>query len=263
MIRDNLFSKENLQGILQICIIILDRKKFFDSTLIFTIFKAAQASELTACSATSSLSSLRIDMIRSCCVVDMFSILWKIWSTDFFCISFISFLFIIFTRTLHLLRSNDRSSLNRCFLVVVSSFATSTHDDVLNVKRVFSCACSCLLRSWMNVFNFCTFFAMNASWFSFFSIFLSETFRRRRISSRVTFFHEWSLLFSFSNVDVCVSRLMMLITFVSSLHERLGPASLSLCDRSTLLATAFESALLLFMRFAIVYSSTWFLLSRL
>ncbi len=38
MIWNNLFSKKNLQEILQICIIIiLNRKKFFDSTLIFII----------------------------------------------------------------------------------------------------------------------------------------------------------------------------------------------------------------------------------
>jgi len=35
MIRNNLFSKKNLQEILQICIIILDCKRFFNSTLIF------------------------------------------------------------------------------------------------------------------------------------------------------------------------------------------------------------------------------------
>ncbi len=35
MIWNNLFSKENLQEILQICIFILDCKKFFNSTLIF------------------------------------------------------------------------------------------------------------------------------------------------------------------------------------------------------------------------------------
>ncbi len=41
MIQNNLFSKKNLQEILQICIIIiLDRKKFFDSTLIFIILFA-------------------------------------------------------------------------------------------------------------------------------------------------------------------------------------------------------------------------------
>ena len=40
MIWNNLFSKKNLQEILQICIIILDCKRFFDSTLIFTILFA-------------------------------------------------------------------------------------------------------------------------------------------------------------------------------------------------------------------------------
>ncbi len=44
MIRNNLFSKENLQEILQICIIILDGKKFFDSTLIFIILSARNSS---------------------------------------------------------------------------------------------------------------------------------------------------------------------------------------------------------------------------
>jgi len=45
MIRNNLFSKENLQEILQICIIIiLDRKKFFDSTFIFIILFARNSS---------------------------------------------------------------------------------------------------------------------------------------------------------------------------------------------------------------------------
>ncbi len=41
MIRNNLFSKKNLQEILQICIIIiLNRKKFFYSTFIFIILFA-------------------------------------------------------------------------------------------------------------------------------------------------------------------------------------------------------------------------------
>jgi len=45
MIRNNLFSKKNLQEILQICIIIiLDRKKFFDSTFIFIILFARNSS---------------------------------------------------------------------------------------------------------------------------------------------------------------------------------------------------------------------------
>ncbi len=238
-----------------------------ESAILFThfwdFFKAAWASELTACNATSSLSSLQINMIRSRYIINMFSIFWKIWSTDFFCISFIFFLFTIFTRTSRLLQSNDKSPLSCCFLIVVSSLATLTYDDVLNVKRVFFYACSCLLRSWMNVFNFCTFFAMNASWFSFFSIFLSEMFWKCWISFKVTFFHEWSLLFSFFNVDVCVSRSMMLIMFILSLRKRLNLASLFLCDESTLLAIVFESALLLFMQFVIIYSSTWFLLSHL
>ncbi len=37
MIQNNIFSKKNLQEILQICIIILNCKKFFNSTLIFII----------------------------------------------------------------------------------------------------------------------------------------------------------------------------------------------------------------------------------
>ena len=40
MIQNNLFSKKNLQEILQICIIILNCKKFFNSTLIFIILFA-------------------------------------------------------------------------------------------------------------------------------------------------------------------------------------------------------------------------------
>ncbi len=44
MIWNNLFSKKNLQEILQICTIILDRKKFFDSTFIFIILFARNSS---------------------------------------------------------------------------------------------------------------------------------------------------------------------------------------------------------------------------
>ena len=145
-------------------------------TYFWNFFRVAQASELTACNAMSSLSSLRIDMIKSCCIINMFLILWKIWSTDFFCISFIFFLFAIFTKISCFLQSDDRSFLSHCFFIIVSSLTTLIHDDISNVKRVFFYACSCLLKSWMNVFNFYTFFAMNASWLSFFSIFLSETF---------------------------------------------------------------------------------------
>ncbi len=122
------------------------------------------------------------------------------------------------------------------------------------MKCVFFYICSCLLKSWMNVFNFCIFFAMNMSWLSFFSIFLSEMFWKCWISFKITFFHERSLLFSFFNVDVCVSKLMMLIMFISSLRKHLNLASLSLCDKLTLLAIVFKSALLLFMQFIIIYS---------
>jgi len=173
--------------------------------------RAAWAFKLIAWSAMSSLSSLRSDTIKSCCIVDTFAISWKIWSINLFYISFIFFLFTIFTRILHFLQSNNRSSLNHCFFVITSSLATLIHDDVLNVKHIFSYVCSYLLRSWMNVFNFYTFFTMNASWLL---IFLSETFWKRWISFKITSFHEWSLFFSFFNIDVCVSKLMMLITFI-------------------------------------------------
>ncbi len=222
-------------------------------THVWDFSRTARAFELITWSAMSSLSSLRSDIIRFRCIVNTFAISWKIWSIDLFCIFFISFLSSIFTRISRFLRSNDRLSLSRCFLIVASSLVTLTHDDVLNVKHVFSYICSCLLKSWMNVFNFCTFFAMNVSWLL---IFLSETFQRRRISSKITSFHEWSLLFSFSNVDVCVSRLMMLITFVSLLHKCLNLTSLSLCNESTLLTIIIESTLLLLMQFIIVYSFT-------
>jgi len=229
-------------------------------THVWDFSRTAWAFELITWSAMSSLSSLRSNTIRSRCVVNTLTISWKIWSINLFCIFFISFLFTIFTRISRLLRSNDRSSLSCCFLIVASSLVTSTHDDVLNVKHVFFYVCSCLLRSWMNVFNFYTFFTMNASWLS---IFLSETFQRRWISSKITSFHEWSLLFSFFNVDVCVSRSMMLIIFISSLCKCLDFTSLFLCDKLTLLAIVIESALLLLMRFVIIYLSTRSFLSRL
>ncbi len=233
-------------------------------THVWDFSRAAWAFELITWSAMFSLSSLQSDTIKSHCIINTFAISWKIWSINLFCIFFISFFFTIFIRILRFLQSNDRSSLSHCFLVVASSLATLTHDDVLNVKHVFFYVCNCLLRSWMNAFNFCTFFMMNASWLS---IFLSEAFQRRWISFKITSFHEWSLLFSFSNIDVCISRLMMLITFVLSLCKCLNFTSLSLCDKSTLLAIIIESALLLLaiiiesallllMQFVIVYSST-------
>jgi len=229
-------------------------------THVWNFSKAAWAFKLIAWSAMSLLSSLQSNIIKSCCVVNMLAISWKIWSINLFCIFFISFLFTIFTKISRFFQSNDKSSLNHCFFVVTSSFATSTHNDVSNVKHIFSYVCSCLLRSWMNVFNFCTFFVMNMSWLS---IFLSEVFQKCWISFKITSFHEWSLLFSFFNINVCVNRLMMLITFVSSLCECLNLALLSLCNESTLLAIIIESTLLLLMQFIIVYSSTWSFLSHL
>ncbi len=231
---------------------------FFTHVWVFS--RAAQTFKLITWSAMSLLSSLQNDTIRFHYVIDMFAISWKIWSINLFCISFIFFLFSIFTRILCLLQSDDRLFLNCCFSIVTSSLATLIHDDVLNVKRVFSYVYSCLLKSWMNVFNFYTFFAMNMFWLS---MFLSEMFWRRWISFKITSFHEWSLFFSFFNIDVYVSRLMMLITFISSLREYLDFTSLSLCNESTLLAIIIESALLLLMQFIIIYSFIQSFLSRL
>ncbi len=212
----------------------------------------------------SSLSSLRRDMIKSLWAVDTFVISWRICSIDFFCIFFISFLSAIFIMTSHLLQSDDNSSLRRCSLVVTSSLVTFTHDLILDEKRmlsyvcVLSCVCSCLLSSCMNVFSFCTFFAMNAFWFSLF--FSSESFWRCCISFTVTSFHEWSLFFSFSNVDVCIRRSIMLATYFSSLRKLFDLTLLFLRDESTSFAIVSESALLQFMQFIVVYSSSRFVL---
>ncbi len=244
------------------CII---RVKFIISFAhVWNLFRFAQASELIAWSVMSSLSSLRRNMIRSFWAVDMFVISWRICSIDFFCIFSIFFLSAIFIMTSHLLRSDDNSSLRRCFLIVTSSLVTFAHDVIFDEKRVLSCVCvlpcvcSCLLSSCTDAFSFCTFFAMNAFWFSLF--FPSEPFRRRRISFTATSFHEWSLLFSFSNVDVCIRRSMMLATYFSPLRELFGLALLFLRDGSTSLATASEPALLQFMRFIVVYPPSRFVL---
>ncbi len=142
-------------------------------THVWNFSKAAWTFELITWSMMFSLSSLQSNIIEFRCIINMFAISWKIWLINLFCIFFISFFFIIFTRILHFLQSDDRLSLNHCSSIITSSLVTLTYDDVLNVKRIFFYVCSCLLRSWMNIFNFCTFFAMNASWLS---IFLSETF---------------------------------------------------------------------------------------
>ncbi len=192
-------------------------------------------------------------MIRFCWLVDTSAIFWRFCLMIFFCIFFISSLSAIFIMTSHLLQSDDDSFLKCCFLIDNSSFITFAHNMIFDEKRVFLCICNCLLNSWMNIFNFCTFCVMNASWLL---IFLSEMFWKHWISFKITSFRKWSLLFSFFNIDVCVNRLMMLITFILLLHECLNLASLSLYNESTLLAIIIESALLLLMQFIIIYSFT-------
>ena len=236
-------------------------------THIWDLFRFAQASELTAWSVMSSLSSLQRNMIKSLWAVDMFVISWRICSIDFFCIFFIFFLSAIFIMTFHLLRSDNNSSLRRYFLIVTSSLVTFAHDVILNEKCILSYVCmlsyicSCLLSNCMNVFSFYTFFAMNAFWFSLF--FSSESFWRHCISFTATSFHKWSLLFSFFNVDVCIRRSIMLATYFSSLRELFDLTLLFLHDESTLFVVVSESALLQFMQFIIVYSSSRFILSWL
>ncbi len=194
------------------------RVKFAISfTHVWDLFRFAWVSELTAWSVISSLSSLQRDTIRFSWAVNTFVISWKICSINFFYIFFISFLSAIFIMTSHFLKSDDNSSLRRYFFIVTSSLVTFAHDVILNEKRmlscvcVLSCVCSCLLSSCMNVFSFCTFFAMNVFWFLLF--FSSESFWRRCINFIATSFHEWSLLFSFFNIDVCIRRLIMLTTY--------------------------------------------------
>ncbi len=169
---------------------------------VWNLFKSVWVFELTAWSVMSSLSSLRRDTIKFLWAVNIFAISWRICSIDFFCIFFIFFLSTIFIIIFRLLQSDDNLFLKRYFLIVASSLVTFAHDVILNEKRVLSYFCSCLLNSCMNIFSFCTFFAMNAFWFSLF--FSSESFQRRCISFTATSFHEWSLLFFFFNVNVCI-----------------------------------------------------------
>ncbi len=225
---------------------------------VWVFFRFAQASELTAWREMSSLLSLRSDMIRFLWPVNTSAILCRICSTDFFCTSSISLLFIILIMTSRFLRSDDELLLERCFFVAISSLVTFAHDVVFVERRMFFCVCNCLLSSWTDVFSFCTFFAMNAFWFAW--CFSSESSRRRRTSFNAISFHEWSLLFSFSNVDIFISRSIILATFSSSSRERFDLASLFPCDESTSLAIVFESALLRFVQFIVVQSSSRFTL---
>ncbi len=173
---------------------------------IWVFFRFAWASELTAWRKMSSLLSLRSDMIKFLWSVDTSAILCRICSINFFCISFISFLFIILIMISRLLQSDDKSSLRHCFFVAISSLVTFAHDVIFVERRVLSYVCNCLLSSWTDVFSFCTFFMMNAFWFTW--CFSSESSWRHWISFNAISFHEWSLLFSFSNVDIFISRLM-------------------------------------------------------
>ncbi len=217
---------------------------------VWVFFRFAWASELTAWRKMSSLFSLQSDMIRSLWSVNTSVILCKICSIDFFCISFISLLFIILIMTSHLLWSDNKSSLKRCFLVAISSLVMFAHDVIFVERRVFLCVYNCLLSSWTDVFSFCTFFAMNAFWFTW--CFSSESSQRRWISFNAISFHKWSLLFSFSNVDIFISKSIILATFFSLSHECFNLASLFSCNESTSLAIVFKSALLQFMQFIII-----------
>ncbi len=198
----------------------------------------------------SSLLNLRSDMIRFLWSIDMFAIFCRICSINFFCISFIFLLFIILIMTFHLLQSNDRSSLNHYFLVAISSLVMFTHDVIFVERCILLYVCNCLLSSWTDIFSFCTLFAMNAFWFAW--CFSSESSWRHWISFNAIFFHEWSLFFSFFNVDIFINKSIMLVMFFSLLHKHFNFASLFLCNESTLLAIIFESALLQFVQFIII-----------
>ncbi len=169
----------------------------------------------------------------------------------FFCIFFISSLSAIFIMTLHLLWSDNDSSLRRCFLVDNSSLVMFAYDMIFNERRVFLCVCNCLLSSWTDVFNSCTFFVMNTFWVMW--CFSSDSSQRWCISFTATSFYEWSLLFSFFNVDVCIRRSIMLATYFSSLCKLFDLTLLFLRDESTSLIIISESALLQFIQFIIVY----------
>ncbi len=155
---------------------------------IWVFFRFAWASELTAWRKMSSLLSLRSDMIKFLWSVDMSAIFCRICSIDFFCIFFISFLFIILIMTSHFLRSNDRLFLSRYFLIAISFLVMFAHDVIFIERRMLFCICNCLLSSWTNVFSFCTFFVMNAFWFAW--CFSSESSQRRWISFNAISFHE-------------------------------------------------------------------------
>ncbi len=177
----------------------------------------------------------------------------------FFCIFSTSSLSAIFIMTLRLLRSVNDSSLRRCSFIDNSSLVMFVHDMIFDEKRVFLCICNCLLSSWTDVFSFYTFFVMNASWITW--CFSSDLSWKWCISFSAISFHEWSLLIFFSNIDVFISKLIMLVIFSSLLCKRCDLTSLFSCDMSTLLAIFFELALLQLVQFIVVWSFFKFTLS--
>ncbi len=209
---------------------------------VWVFFRFAWASELTAWRKISSLLSLQSDMIKFLWSVDTSAIFCKICSINFFCISFISLLFIILIMTSHFLQSDDKSLLEHYFLIAISFLVTFAHDVIFIERRIFFCVCNCLLSSWTDVFSFYTFFAMNAFWFTW--CFSSESSWKHWINFNAISFHEWSLFFSFSNVDIFISKSIILATFSSSSREHFNFASLFSCNELTSLAIIFESALL-------------------
>ncbi len=112
------------------------------------------------------LLSLQSDMIKFLWFINMLAILYRIYLINFFCIFFISLLFIILIMTSLLLWSDDKLSLRCCSFVVVSFLVTFTHDMIFIERCVLLYVCNCLLSSWIDVFNFCTFFVMNMFWFT-------------------------------------------------------------------------------------------------
>ncbi len=197
-------------------------------------------------------------MIKFLWSVNTSAILCKICLINFFCIFFISLLFIILIMTFYFLQSDDKLLLKCCFFITISSLITFIHDVIFIERFMLFCVCNCLLNSWIDVFNFYTFFAINVFWFIW--CFSSESSWRCWISFNAIFFHEWSLLFSFFNINIFISKSIILTMFFSLLHKCFNLASLFSCNKLMLLVIIFESALLQFMQFIIIQLSFKFTL---
>ncbi len=106
---------------------------------IYNFFRFAQASKLTACKAMSLLLSLQSDIIRS------------FWSANllnsFFCILFISLLFVILIMTFCFLQNDDRLFLKHCFSIIILSFVIFIQDVIFNEKCIFFWIYNSLLNS--------------------------------------------------------------------------------------------------------------------